>query len=123
MCPGAYSLQGLLSRRKFTSLLVPQAPLLQTFLPATERLIAIGDLHGDIDKARRAFRLAGLIDENDRWSGGTTTAVQVVSSFSMSECCQVCNFAPLQRGCTAGASISESLLLKKSSLSGNSRIL
>lgn len=54
-----------------------QAPLLQTFLPATERLIAIGDLHGDIDKARRAFRLAGLIDDNDRWSGGTTTAVQV----------------------------------------------
>jgi hypothetical protein len=36
-----------------------------------------GDLHGDIFKTRRAFRLAGLIDHKDRWSGGTTVAVQV----------------------------------------------
>lgn len=49
----------------------------RTFLPAAERLIAIGDLHGDMSKARRAFRLGGLIDSNDRWSGGNTTAVQV----------------------------------------------
>ena len=52
-----------------------QAPQ-RTFLPAVPRIIAIGDLHGDLDKARRAFRLGGLIDENDRWIGGTTTAVQ-----------------------------------------------
>ena len=46
-------------------------------LPAVARIVAIGDLHGDMDKARRAFRVAGLIDEQDRWAGGTTTAVQV----------------------------------------------
>ena len=46
-------------------------------LPAVERLVAIGDLHGDFEKAQRAFRVGGLIDEQDRWTGGTTTAVQV----------------------------------------------
>ena len=40
-------------------------------------MVAIGDLHGDLHKARRAFRVGGLIDEHDRWVGGTTTAVQV----------------------------------------------
>jgi hypothetical protein len=46
-------------------------------LPAVPRLVAVGDLHGDLSKARRAFRLAGLIDEQDGWAGGTTTVVQV----------------------------------------------
>ena len=54
-----------------------QMPVQRTFWPAAERLVAIGDLHGDMSKARRAFRLGGLIDEDDRWSGGSTTAVQV----------------------------------------------
>ena len=48
-----------------------------TVLPAVPRLVAIGDLHGDMGKAKRAFRLGRLIDAQDRWSGGTTTAVQV----------------------------------------------
>ena len=48
-----------------------------TFWPAVPRLVAIGDLHGDMGKAQRAFRLGGLIDDQDRWTGGTTTAVQV----------------------------------------------
>lgn len=52
----------------------PQPPLA---LPAVPRLVAVGDLHGDLGKARRAFRLAGLIDAQDRWAGGTTTVVQV----------------------------------------------
>jgi len=51
---------------------------LTTFLPAAARLVAIGDLHGDMGKTRRAFRIGGLIDDQDRWSGGTTTAVQVL---------------------------------------------
>ncbi len=54
-----------------------QAKAQPTFLPAVPRLVAIGDLHGDLGKARRAFRLGGLTDVNDRWIGGTTTAVQV----------------------------------------------
>jgi hypothetical protein len=46
-------------------------------LPAAERLVAIGDLHGDLDKARRAFRLAGLTDAADNWAGGSAVCVQV----------------------------------------------
>lgn len=45
--------------------------------PAAKRVVAIGDLHGDMEKARRAFRLGGLIDAGDRWVGGETVAVQV----------------------------------------------
>src|SRR5258706_15315087 len=44
--------------------------------PAPDRLVAIGDLHGDLDHARRAFRLAGAIDEHDRWIGGHLVIVQ-----------------------------------------------
>ncbi|GLC43649.1 hypothetical protein PLESTB_000404400 [Pleodorina starrii] len=50
---------------------------LPTTVPAAERLVAIGDIHGDYHKAVRAFRLAGLTDEHGRWSGGQTVAVQV----------------------------------------------
>ena len=49
----------------------------QTVLPKAEKIIAIGDIHGDISKARRAFRLAGLIDEHDSWVGGKSVCVQV----------------------------------------------
>lgn len=51
-----------------------------TFMPAAARLVAIGDLHGDMSKTRRAFKIGGLIDNQDRWTGGTTTAVQVTIS-------------------------------------------
>jgi len=48
-----------------------------TFRPAAKRVVAIGDLHGDYEKCERAFRMAGLIDENRNWVGGETVAVQV----------------------------------------------
>src|SRR5262245_15699758 len=38
--------------------------------PSPDRTVAIGDLHGDLDAARRALRLAGAIDANDKWIGG-----------------------------------------------------
>ncbi|KAL2487592.1 Uncharacterized protein Fot_40884 [Forsythia ovata] len=58
---------------KYPTCLAP----LQTVFPQPTRLIAIGDLHGDLFKAKQALRLAGLIDPNDRWSGGSSTVVQV----------------------------------------------
>lgn len=51
--------------------------------PATEveeaptRIVAIGDVHGDLGSAREALQLAGAIDENDRWVGGELVVVQV----------------------------------------------
>jgi hypothetical protein len=44
--------------------------------PAPDRVVAIGDLHGDLDHARRALRLAGAIDEHDQWVGERLVVVQ-----------------------------------------------
>ena len=46
--------------------------------PQPERLVAIGDLHGDLPAVRRVLRLAGVLHpERDEWAGGTTVCVQV----------------------------------------------
>nr|GEW14659.1 shewanella-like protein phosphatase 2 [Tanacetum cinerariifolium] len=55
----------------------PSPPFTQTFYPPPDRLVAVGDLHGDLVKSKQALRLAGLIDSGDTWSGGSTTLVQV----------------------------------------------
>lgn len=57
------------------ALLILALSLLVT--PATAgRIVAIGDLHGDLDSTLRALRLAGAIDENDHWCGGDLILVQ-----------------------------------------------
>jgi hypothetical protein len=45
-------------------------------LPASARLVAIGDIHGDLTALRGALRLAGAIDSDDRWIGKDLTVVQ-----------------------------------------------
>ncbi|PRQ40418.1 putative protein-tyrosine-phosphatase [Rosa chinensis] len=55
----------------------PPPPPLQTFYPPQDRLIAIGDVHGDLDKTKQSLRLANLIDQSDKWVGGSATVVQV----------------------------------------------
>jgi len=50
------------------------------FVKATGRIIAIGDIHGDLQKALACLELAGVLAENDghvRWVGGDTTVVQL----------------------------------------------
>ena len=47
-----------------------------TRLEAPERIVAIGDLHGDLSATRAAFRLAGAIDSLDTWVGGDMVVVQ-----------------------------------------------
>lgn len=46
-------------------------------LPAVKRLVAIGDVHGDITKLLVALKAAQLIDGDNKWSGGDAVAVQV----------------------------------------------
>ncbi|KAF8393782.1 hypothetical protein HHK36_019980 [Tetracentron sinense] len=54
-----------------------ELPLLQTRYPPPDRLIAIGDLHGDLHKSKQALELARLIDSSGRWIGGDATVVQI----------------------------------------------
>jgi len=39
--------------------------------------IALGDVHGDVQAARRALCTAGVVDAQGHWSGGTAHVVQV----------------------------------------------
>ena len=64
---------------------LPPAPA-ATFLPAPSRLVAIGDLHGDLPKSLTALRLAGILPPanspgssptSTSWSAGPTLAVQL----------------------------------------------
>ncbi len=43
---------------------------------AAGRIVAVGDLHGDLSATREALRLAGAIDSTDTWIGGDLVLVQ-----------------------------------------------
>jgi hypothetical protein len=47
-----------------------------TLVAAPMRIIAVGDLHGDLEAARRALKLAGVVDAAGHWTGATTIVVQ-----------------------------------------------
>lgn len=50
------------------------------FVKATGRIVAIGDIHGDLQKAIECLELAGVLGEVDghaKWIGGNTTVVQL----------------------------------------------
>ena len=55
---------------------VAAAPFGHTVHAASGRIVAVGDLHGDLDHAKRALRLAGAIDPDGHWSGGKLVVVQ-----------------------------------------------
>lgn len=44
--------------------------------PQPERLVAIGDVHGDLAATRSALQAAGAIDAADNWIGGKLVVVQ-----------------------------------------------
>jgi hypothetical protein len=51
-----------------------------TFVSAPDRrIVAVGDLHGDLGKARGALELAGVLssDGEDLWTGGDTVLIQL----------------------------------------------
>jgi hypothetical protein len=45
-------------------------------LPGGKRLVAIGDIHGDLRALQAALRTAGAIDAIGRWAGGPLVVVQ-----------------------------------------------
>ncbi|GLT74549.1 hypothetical protein SLA2020_463370 [Shorea laevis] len=73
-----FSVSGLfLPQQNSPTTISNSSNLPKTYHPPPDRLIAIGDLHGDLEKSKQALRLAGLIDRNNCWSGGSATVVQV----------------------------------------------
>jgi hypothetical protein len=42
----------------------------------TQRVVAVGDLHGDLDNAIQALQLAEVVDEKGHWVAGPTVLVQ-----------------------------------------------
>jgi hypothetical protein len=47
-----------------------------TRFPSAARIVAVGDVHGDLQATLRVLRLGGLIDADNHWSGGDTVFVQ-----------------------------------------------
>lgn len=45
--------------------------------PQSQRIVAVGDLHGDYEAWLGIARDARLVDANGRWTGGSTTLVQL----------------------------------------------
>ncbi len=68
-------LSGCAPSQRATS--VDQTLKLALTYPAPTRLVAMGDVHGDLNAARRALRLAGAINDQDEWTGGDLVVVQV----------------------------------------------
>jgi len=60
----------------FSSLFVVAGDQLPTRFPQARRIVAIGDVHGDLGAARSALVLAGAIGEKDQWIGGDLVVVQ-----------------------------------------------
>jgi hypothetical protein len=56
------------------AVLMPSAAVPQ---PAPQRIVAIGDLHGDFEAWRAIAAAAGLADAKGRWTGGNATLVQM----------------------------------------------
>lgn len=55
----------------------PAVPADTSAAATARKVVAIGDVHGDLDALRGALRLAGAIDVKDAWSGGAMVVVQV----------------------------------------------
>ena len=48
-----------------------------TFVSANSRIVAVGDVHGDYQAARRVLQLVGAINSQNQWVGGNLVVVQV----------------------------------------------
>lgn len=50
---------------------------LPSILPATRRIIVIGDIHGDYNELLNCLKISNLINEDGNWIGNDTVLVQV----------------------------------------------
>jgi hypothetical protein len=74
----AAALRVLLAPLLILWVLAAAAPLAaQAQWNGVERVVAVGDVHGDYDGFVEVLRSAGVINQKDRWIGGKTHLVQV----------------------------------------------
>lgn len=52
------------------------SPTSSSARPFIRRIVAVGDIHGDMQNARRVLRFSGVVDENGDWTGNTDFFVQ-----------------------------------------------
>ncbi len=57
-------------------LAAPDAWAAQDTWSGVERIVAVGDVHGDYEQFVKLLRGAGLLDEKDNWAGGKAHLVQ-----------------------------------------------
>ena len=50
---------------------------LPSILPAVDRIIVIGDIHGDFKELINCLKIGNLVDNDMKWIGGNTVVVQV----------------------------------------------
>ena len=64
-------------RRLAYGLALVFAALVSTHASATQRIVAVGDLHGDYQAWITIARAAALVDARNHWTGGKTILVQL----------------------------------------------
>jgi hypothetical protein len=50
---------------------------IRSFYPPADRIVAIGDVHGDLEALKACLQIANLVDSENNWTGGQTHLVQV----------------------------------------------
>ena len=51
--------------------------IIPTDIGIRERIIVIGDLHGDIDALKKCLEMSKLVNKNGNWIGGNTVLIQI----------------------------------------------
>ena len=74
---GVFVLGLIFLRQSLSDLIIePRIKQVHPVVLSADTLIAIGDLHGDIEQGYTALKVAGLLNRHNLWSGGQATLVQ-----------------------------------------------
>lgn len=75
----------------------PNYKFIPTVLPSVDRIIGIGDIHGDLDLAIKSFKLANLIDNNLNWIANPPDTVVVQVGDQIDSCRPIANVYNCQK--------------------------
>ena len=68
---------GIVRSTILAALVVGTIPAQPSTFSGIERIVAIGDVHGDYDALVEVLRFSGVVDGKNKWTGGKTHLVQV----------------------------------------------